>query len=180
MSPYHKEHTTLEIARITPEQLSLLQEISRTTFDETFGSQNEPSDMETYLDRSFSKEQLSQELNHPGTFFYCAKWKGEWVGYLKINTDQAQTEPEGPDSLEIERIYVKGIFQGKGLGKQLFDFAMNQAQAFSKKKVWLGVWEHNLKAINFYTKNGFVVFGSHDFQLGNDLQTDLLMHRTLD
>jgi ribosomal protein S18 acetylase RimI-like enzyme len=45
--------------------------------------------------------------------------------------------------------------------------------------VWLGVWEENLRAINFYKKNGFVEFDKHIFKLGNDEQTDIMMKRQL-
>ena len=31
------------------------------------------------------------------------------------------------------------------------------------KKVWLGVWENNFKAIRFYKKYGFKKFGQHSF-----------------
>ena len=43
------------------------------------------------------------------------------------------------------------------------------------RKLWLGVWEKNFKAINFYKKNGFKKFGKYNFLLGNDIQTDYLM-----
>ena len=46
--------------------------------------------------------------------------------------------------------------------------------------VWLGVWEHNHKAIKFYQDKGFVRFGEHVFVLGEDRQTDFLMKKTLD
>jgi ribosomal protein S18 acetylase RimI-like enzyme len=41
--------------------------------------------------------------------------------------------------------------------------------------VWLGVWEKNEKAIQFYKKWGFVQFDKHLFQLGDDAQTDIMM-----
>jgi len=47
------------------------------------------------------------------------------------------------------------------------------------KTVWLGVWEHNPKAIAFYEKWGFEKFGAHSFMLGTDAQTDLLMKKNL-
>ena len=49
------------------------------------------------------------------------------------------------------------------------------AREKNKDYVWLGVWEENPRAINFYKKNGFVAFDKHLFQLGNDLQTDIMM-----
>jgi ribosomal protein S18 acetylase RimI-like enzyme len=45
--------------------------------------------------------------------------------------------------------------------------------------IWLGVWEHNYNARGFYEHNGFKVFGSHEFLLGDDRQTDLLMKKSL-
>ena len=31
--------------------------------------------------------------------------------------------------------------------------------------MWLFVWKENHRAINFYNKAGFKIFGSHDFKL---------------
>ncbi len=45
--------------------------------------------------------------------------------------------------------------------------------------VWLGVWEENKRAIQFYAKNGFVEFDKHIFVLGNDAQTDIMMKKQL-
>ena len=60
---------------------------------------------------------------------------------------------------------------------------MDQSIAFAeklgKKYVWLGVWEKNEKALGFYRKNGFIEIGSHDFVMGEDVQTDLIMRRDL-
>lgn len=41
--------------------------------------------------------------------------------------------------------------------------------------IWLGVWEENLRAINFYKKNGFIEFDKHIFSLGQEEQTDIMM-----
>jgi ribosomal protein S18 acetylase RimI-like enzyme len=45
--------------------------------------------------------------------------------------------------------------------------------------LWLGVWEKNPRAINFYKKNGFEEFDKHIFRLGNDEQTDIMMRLKL-
>jgi ribosomal protein S18 acetylase RimI-like enzyme len=43
--------------------------------------------------------------------------------------------------------------------------------------IWLDVWERNLRARAFYQKWGFIEVGTQLFQLGDDLQNDLLMQR---
>jgi ribosomal protein S18 acetylase RimI-like enzyme len=57
---------------------------------------------------------------------------------------------------------------------------LETAKQFNKSYVWLGVWEENERALNFYKKNGFVEFDKHIFILGEDKQTDLMMKKILD
>jgi ribosomal protein S18 acetylase RimI-like enzyme len=60
---------------------------------------------------------------------------------------------------------------------------MEKSIDFAKQKrkqiIWLGVWEKNQRAIDFYHKWGFENFGEQIFLLGTDLQTDLLMKKEL-
>jgi len=66
-------------------------------------------------------------------------------------------------------------FQGKKVGQFLYEKAVQVAQQIKADYIWLGVWEHNPKAINFYKKNGFTEFDKHIFRLGDDEQTDIMM-----
>jgi len=68
-------------------------------------------------------------------------------------------------------------YASKGVGQLLMEKAYQVAQLKKAEYVWLGVWEHNTKAIQFYKRNGFSEFGSHMFKLGNDDQRDILMKR---
>lgn len=45
----------------------------------------------------------------------------------KVNINAAQSEARGGEYLEIERIYIKNKFQKHGLGKFLFNKAMQTA-----------------------------------------------------
>ncbi|MEC0789915.1 GNAT family N-acetyltransferase, partial [Bacillus haynesii] len=54
-----------------------------------------------------------------------------------------------------------------GLGKYLFNKAVEIAKERNKKKIWLGVWEKNENAIAFYKKMGFVQTGAHSFYMGD-------------
>ena len=81
--------------------------------------------------------------------------------------------------MEIERIYVLDEFHGKKVGLTLYNRALEIAQQRNIDYIWLGVWENNFKALNFYRKQGFIEFDQHIFKLGNDEQTDLLMKLSL-
>lgn len=165
----------IEISLAKTGDLLLLQYISKETFSKTFADINTEENMSKYLNDSFSTEQLNKELSNELSQFYFAKLNGDVIGYMKLNTGAAQKENPTENALEIERIYVLPEFQGKKVGQLLYSKAIEIAEELGVAHIWLGVWEHNAKAIAFYTKNGFVQFSQHEFALGDDVQIDLLM-----
>ncbi len=165
----------IEIKKVTIEELQVLQDISRQTFSETFSATNTEADMQQYLDESFSAGKLAAELSNPDSEFFFAWAGGSVIGYIKLNFDSAQTEIKDSRGMEIERIYVGRKFQGMHAGQVLFKKSLERAKDSKLAYIWLGVWEKNERAIAFYKKNGFRVFGTHLFRLGQDEQTDLMM-----
>lgn len=164
------------VALTEAEQLLALRQ---QTFFDAFAAQNDPAHMQAYAEKAFTIENTIAELSNPESEIYFALVDNEVAGHIKLNFNDAQTEPQGSEALELERIYVLEKFQGQKIGKYLMDYAINKAIETNKKYIWLGVWEHNQKALAFYHSKGFVVFGSHPFKLGTDNQNDLLMKKLL-
>lgn len=167
--------TNTNIIKASLNDLRKLQIISKQTFVETFSAVNTAENMAKYVEENLSLEKLISELNDSNAAFYFAVNNNAVIGYLKLNVGVAQTELKDNQSLEIERIYVLNAFQGKNIGQLLFEKAIQEAKKIHATYVWLGVWEENQRAINFYKKNGFVEFDKHVFHLGNDEQTDIMM-----
>ena len=165
----------MQIRKLDITDLENLQKISITTFRETFEEVNSEKDMQKYLDENLNLERLKSELENPDSEFYFIENKNKNLGYLKLNFGNAQTEKVEENYFEIERIYVLKAFLGQKIGQILFDKAIEIGREKNLEYVWLGVWEENHRAIRFYEKNGFEIFGKHDFVLGEDVQTDLLM-----
>ena len=165
----------MKIRKINIDDLEALKNLSIQTFMETFEEVNTEEDMQKYLDEKLSIEKLKTELENPNSEFYFAENNEEILGYLKLNFKDAQTEKLAENHFEIERIYVLKAFLGQKSGQILFDKAIEIGREKNLEYVWLGVWEENHRAIRFYGKNGFEIFGKHDFVLGEDVQTDLLM-----
>jgi len=159
--------------------IDLLQSISQQTFIEAFSETNTAENMTKYMAKKFSNETLLAELSNRGSEFYFAQLGNRVIGYLKINSEQAQTELQHEHALEIERIYVLQEFQGRKAGQFLYEKALDIARLKTVRFIWLGVWEENHRAISFYQKNGFVAFDKHIFRLGDDEQTDILMKRSV-
>ena len=167
------------IKKIELSEISKLQKIGRETFYETFAGDNSEENMKDYLEEKFAIGKLTTELSNPDSEFYFAHIDDQILGYLKVNFGEAQTELKDKEGLEIERIYVLQEFHGLKVGQLLYNKALQIAKDDDLKYIWLGVWEENLRAQNFYKKNGFVAFDKHIFVLGDQKQTDLLMKLTL-
>lgn len=147
----------------------------KKTFFETFAEKNTKENMQKYLEEGFTFEKLTSELLSPNSKFYFASFENKVIGYLKLNFGQSQTELKDDKALEIERIYVLNEYHGKKVGQILYDKAIEIAKHKKADYIWLGVWEENPRAINFYKKNGFEEFDKHIFKLGEDEQTDIMM-----
>lgn len=66
----------------------------------------------------------------------------------------------------------------KDLHRALMQSALLNLRQRDLDPVWLGVWEHNPRAISFYRKLGFTEVGEHIFQVGSDPQRDIIMKRS--
>ena len=170
----------IQTKKIGLTDIEQLQMIGRQTFRETFANGNTEEDMEKYLEEGFSIEKLTAELSDKSSEFYFATLDNKVIGYLKLNYGQAQTELKDHKALEIERIYVMKEFHGKQVGQILYNIVLEIARKSNADYLWLGVWEKNPRAINFYKRNGFVEFDKHIFKLGDDEQTDIMMRLKLD
>jgi len=168
------------IHRVLHSEVDTLLYLSRKTFYDAFAHQNNPDDFEAYAAVAFTQEQLLSELENPESAFYFAVSDGEPIGYIKLNYGNAQAEYQEADGVEVSRLYVHADHQGKKIGNHLLDFAINKSKEDGFKYIWLGVWDQNHAAQRFYARNGFEPVGTHDFVIGTDVQTDILMKRELD
>ena len=161
------------------EDIEKVKYISEKTFYETFSGDNTEENMENYLKENFSYDKMTSEISNTYSKFYIVESNDEVVAYMKINFDKAQTEEGYDNTIEVQRIYVLEDFKGKRIGKALIQKAIEIGKESKVDYLWLGVWEHNIKAIGFYEKLGFKKFDTHIFKLGDDEQVDHLMKLVL-
>lgn len=169
-------HSSIEPCDIS--DIEVLQKISIETFTETFKQDNSIEDLQNYLDQAYTLDKLQNELKNRNSMFFFLYQENNLAGYLKLNVGDAQTEAMGDDALEIERIYIKGAYQNNGFGKVFMNHVSDIAKEKEVRKIWLGVWEHNTKAIAFYERHGFIRQGQHSFFMGEDEQIDWIMTKT--
>lgn len=167
----------LSIRLGTVEDAVMIADISRQTFYETFAADNKEEDMKKFLDEQFTRGKLILEVGQKENTFLLAYSDNELAGYVKLRDSRSPFPLRNLNALEIARIYVLEKNIGKKIGAALMQASLDFAKKKSKEVVWLGVWEKNLRAIEFYQRWGFEKFDETDFLLGNDVQRDWLMKK---
>ena len=145
------------------------------SFEATFGAQNRPEDLRAHLEQSFGVARQTQELANPRMVTLLAYLDTHLVGFAQLKNQAPAPALIIDRPIELHRFYVDRPAHGKGIAQQLMRAVHAAARAFDGGTLWLGVWEHNPRAIAFYKKVGFVDRGSHDFYVGADRQTDRVL-----
>jgi len=171
--------SAITIRRATAADAGIIADLSRQTFYDSFAADNTPEDMEKFMNEQFTREKLMAEVTAPDSHFLLAMIESEIAGYARLRESPNPPELGDQHAIEIARIYAASSTIGKGVGSALMQECLSIAQDKKKALVWLGVWEHNQRAIAFYTKWGFRKFSEHLFVVGNDPQTDWLMQKEL-
>ena len=169
--------TEVEIRQATVADADVLLDLSTHTFYQAFAPQNSSANMAAYMTSAFTKEQLVKELKETNSVFFLAFSQGEAVGYAKLRKYATHPQLQKARSIELHRLYVLKSMIGKKIGKLLMEKCLQLAGQQEFEVIWLGVWEYNTHAIEFYKKWGFEIFDSYLFKLGSDNQTDLLMKK---
>ncbi|MEX2272485.1 MAG: GNAT family N-acetyltransferase [Vicinamibacterales bacterium] len=156
-----------------------LAEFAERVFDDVFGPLNDEGDMASYLNEAFSPEIQRAEIAGDGSIVLLAERGGTLAGYLHIAPAPSPDCVTDASALELKRLYVEPSLHGRGIGKTLLDAGLERARANGARSIWLGVWENNVKAQAFYTREGFTRVGEHPFALGSGTQTDWIMQRSL-
>ena len=162
------------IIRATSADAEALAGFGAKTFSDTFSGTCTDEDMQEFLDENFNLQQVKNELANEQDLYYLAISDGKPIGYLRMMEDYSNLPlMKQWKALELKRLYVDKAFHGMGIAQDLMKFVEQFARQNQFEVIWLGVWEHNVRAKMFYKKCGFTDSGqTHDFPIGSTLQTD--------
>ena len=160
-----------EIRKATLEDIPLIHELAWIVFPHTYKELLSPGQIEFMMDWMYSPANLQKQMtvdNHP---YFLAYEGDEPAGYLSI-------QPEGEHTYQLQKIYVLPSFQGKKLGKQLFNQAIQAIKELHPEpcQMRLNVNRYNTKAVDFYFRMGMKKVFEGDFDIGHGyLMTDYIM-----
>ena len=164
----------VSIRRVLLGDAPVLAALARQTFYDTFTGTCTEKDMQDFLEEYFNETQLGKEISNEKDFCYFCEVNGQSVGYIRFMEDyHSFPQIKQWKALELKRLYVLNEYKGKGTAQHLMNVFFDFANLHQYEVVWLGVWEHNKRAQNFYLKYGFKPSGyTHDFPIGSTPQTD--------
>lgn len=170
----------LAIRSCGPDDAAALALVGQATFLETYATQLPGADILVHSAHEHSAARYAAWLADPAYRFWAVEvpQTGAMVGYVMLNPVDLPV-PVGPDDLEIKRIYLLSRFQGGGFGAGLMTTAVEAARSSGARRVLLGVWRQNTKAIAFYARQGFAEAGVRRFQVGANTYDDLVLAKAL-
>jgi ribosomal protein S18 acetylase RimI-like enzyme len=152
-----------------------LAQLAESTFREAFSQANAQQNMDAHCTNSFGVARQLEEIRNREMLTLLAEIDSRLIAFGQLRKGVTPRCVQGPLPMEIYRLYVDSPWHGKGVAHQLMSALIDQALEAGAKSLWLGVWEHNPRAIAFYGKFGFRCVGEHTFVLGTDKQRDLIM-----
>ena len=160
-----------EIRKATLEDIELINRLAWIVFPHTYQELLSPGQIDFMMDWMYSPVNLQKQMTEDGHIYYLAFEGNEPAGYLSI-------QPEAEHIYHLQKIYVLPSFQGKKLGKLLFQQAIDGIKELHPEpcQMRLNVNRYNTKAVEFYQRMGMKKIFEGDFDIGHGyLMTDYIM-----
>lgn len=165
----------VQIRKAVVDDLQSIHDMAQVVFRNTYKEILSPDQMEYMMEMMYSHPNLLRQLEE-GHHYYIAQDGDMRLGYISIQKEGA--DEEGTEVFHLHKIYVMPDAQGQGVGKMLFETAIDhvkQASAGRKARIELNVNRYN-KAVDFYRHIGMRVLLEEDFPIGNGFyKTDYIM-----
>jgi len=167
------------IRRAVASDASDLAQFASRTFFETFAHGTAAENMSSYLAQNYAPDIQRREIDDQARTTFVAHAGDLLIGYAQLTMGPEPDCVRSRPAIELQRLYVAAEWHGRGVAVDLMRECMLAAWQRGAVAIWLGVWEHNLRARTFYMKQGFAQVGTHAFHLGTDAQTDLVLERVI-
>jgi ribosomal protein S18 acetylase RimI-like enzyme len=175
------------LCKVGAESIPLIREIAERTWGAAHSPVISPEQMRYMLDLFYSEASLQKQMQE-GHQFIIAKEKNKAIGFASysIKPEDDYEDPgllphPGKDmgkSVEVmtnvyrlHKINVDPDQQGKGIGKLLIGFVINDISSYDATQLKLNVNRHN-KAVDFYQKIGFEIVKEEYVNIGNGYYTN--------
>ena len=163
----------IDISRASEADIPLIMEIANVAFPRTYAEILSPEQTEYMMDWMYSRKSLLKQFAD-GHAYYIARLGGRGIGYVSV-------ERQGERLFHLQKIYVLPDFQGRGVGRRLFEAAIVHVKGLCNQPCTLELnVNRNNKALDFYRKMGMKKVREGDFDIGSGFfMNDFIMSMSI-
>ncbi|MDP3353295.1 MAG: GNAT family N-acetyltransferase [Flavobacteriaceae bacterium] len=159
----------LLIRKATVDDAKIVAVLAQITFDETFGHHfRDRNDLTTYFDNTFSVAKIRSSISKENNVFWLAFENEMPIGYAKLKKHSPIDEVADKNCAQLQKIYLRKDYLNQQIGGKLQLAMFEEAIQIGKETIWLSVLKTNYRALQFYTKHGFITVGEHLFSIGKE------------
>lgn len=174
----------LHVAPAGPAHTGELAAVAARTFPLACPPSLTPQNIAAFIDANLSPVRFAEYLADPDRVVLAARQRDRIVGYAMLIrgvVDDAGVQRAVPrrPAVELSKMYVLPDSHGAGAATALMQAAVAHAKDMAARSMWLGVNQQNRRAQRFYAKHGFNVNGTRHFRIGQHIENDYVMVRSL-
>jgi len=179
MSGKSDKKFNISIRKAFPEDADLLITLGRRCFYEAFNDVTAPGDMTAYLNATFQKSEIENQLMDDRSLIFIAEVETDPAGYVYSHPAITPECVSDKAAIQLERLYLRKRYYGLAVGDALMQISLRESRCRGYQSVWLSSWELNDRANAFYKKWKFKAVGHQQFTVGSDIQNDFILSREL-
>lgn len=151
----------ISIKKVGVESIPFIKEQAEITWAVAYASILLPGQMQYMLHLFYSENSLQKQMQdgHQFIIAFNEDMPAGFASYSSKSTDH-------PKIYRLHKLYINPNQQGKGIGKLLLNFIINEIKHKSATDLELNVNRNN-KALDFYLNSGFVIIHEEDIDIGN-------------
>lgn len=171
---------TISIRPAEQRDADLLADLGARTFSDAYSCTLSAEDLDDYLRKAFSREQMLEEITDPSVLLFLGFVSNALCAYIRLEPTPVRECIGGADPIELLRLYVLAGAKDRGIGTALLDVGLKAARGKGYRRCWLKVWDENTRAVDFYRNKGFAIVGNEPYPVGSTSRNVVLMARSLD
>jgi GNAT superfamily N-acetyltransferase len=162
--------------KASPEDSAVILDLADKIWKETFLEYHSQEKVDHLYNIMYGGTTVKDEIASGKFLYYIIKLEGKAAAYASISEYY-----EKENTWKLNKIYLLPEMQGKGIASYIMNKIYGIVKEAGAKNLLLTVNRSNGRAINFYKKEGFVITGSKDFDMGEGIfMDDYIMEKNLE
>jgi len=156
----------MKLKKVTVEDIHTIQDLAEESWHSTYSEILSIEQIRYMLKNMYNKEEIYSHIeNLNWEYFLLIDNEDNFTGFIGYQINHKL------NTTKLHRIYVLPKFLGKGFGKFAINFLKNNIQKHGNNRIILNVNKNN-PAVYFYKSQGFKIYDSGVFDIGNGFVMD--------